>query len=200
MKMDKPEIVLSLYSQVTCNDEYAEKPEFCVIRFTQKDIERIRKLVKALDELEAEAISIDFMSEWYDNRPAFTFEEIGKRFIQLSNYTGDSYEFQKCTDPDEEQSFGRIECDSLEITRYGINAKTLNKYANSVAYESVSVGIKTIEEALVQDEDNTPEEYYFNKDAGDEVPAFKDLPLYVNDSTFVGFHTYACEKMKQASK
>lgn len=190
----KEETVITLYSPVFCNAEYSEKPGCAVIKLTQKNIDRIKHLTKIVVDEGVHSITLSFDCDWYDVRPAFKFDELGKKFRILY----DDYDFDEMgeeTDPDAEFQYEHIGSCEMVIYAYGFKMIGIAKHSDA-EFESRISTVDAIEVALSDPADTPREKYYFSDPA--QAPALEDLPKMLNGSD-LRLSTYAKEKLKQGA-
>lgn len=186
------ETVITLYSTVNCNAEYSEKPGCAVIKLTQGDLDRIKHLSKLVEAEGLSTVTVDKWCDWFDVRPAFTFDELGSKFIMLY----DDYDFDDMdeeTDPDAEFSYERLGSCELVIGVHGFFFSASAKHTDSV-FESRQIHMDEIERVLSTEGDTPRETYYFFEDS--LVPALEDLPKYLNDAS-LRVSTYTKERLKK---
>jgi hypothetical protein len=192
------DVLITIITDVMCSDEYAEKPESAVIQLTAKDWERIKHLAKVVKDNKAHNINEYEQCWWFDKKPAFTFDELGDKFIVEEGYG--SYEYHECgeeTDPDAEFQFDRMDTELLVVGSGTFYFIGYGKWSGC-KYETQEVTLKAVEEELAKPEATPRRDYYFNPDPECTVkaPALEDLPKYLNDENF-GLQVYAREMCKK---
>lgn len=199
MSEEENKVVLSIFSGVYCNDEYAEQPYHCEIHLTAKDIERLKEMLSVCEKHKLATVSDHWQACWFDKRPAYTFDELPEKFICLDSYPDFEYDFSEEKDPMAEFNFGRIDTEMMDVSEYGIYVRGYGKHSGT-KYESIGVGLKQILEELDKSEPTPRETYYFNEsrrnDADDPLPSLEDLPKYLNDED-EGMKVYATEMLKR---
>jgi hypothetical protein len=186
------ETVITLHSPVYCNAEYSEKPGAAVIELTVEDLEKIKHLTKIIIDEGLSTITMDRWCGWFDARPAYTFDELGSKFIVAF----DDYDFDDMleeTDPDANFSYETLSGSDLVITKYGILFTANAKHSENV-FETRTFSLTEIDDTLNGEGDTPREKYYFFEDS--LVPALEDLPKMLNDAD-LRLSTYAKELLKK---
>jgi len=192
--MSENKTVITIITDVFSGDEYTEAPECAVIKLTQKKLDRIRHLSDVVTKEDAYVINEYACCDWFPNKPAYTFEELGDKFILLSAYpVQESYDFCEETVDDGDFSFERINTEMRNVRKGDFFHVGYGKYSGA-KFESIAVPLKQIYEELAKPEPTPRERYYFPE--GAEVPSFEDLPKYLNDGC-PGLRMYAKEKLKE---
>jgi hypothetical protein len=191
--MEEEKVLATLITDVYCNDEYAEKPEVAVIYIRQSDLDRIRELYKVCKDHELATASIYGECLWLDKRPLLTFDELGDKFMVIRDYNEEIAWASAEDDVEDEQSFGSIDTEMLDISPHGIYFRAYGKHSGT-KFESVGYGLQLIETLLENPEPTPRREFYFAQD--EEVPEFEDLPKYLNDDD-AGIQMYAREMIKK---
>ena len=184
--------VITVISSVYCSSEYSEKPGCAVTRLTQEDIDKIKHLTKILTDEGLSSVTYNFRCDWFDVRPAFTFGELGSKYLILY----DDCEFEDMgeeKDPDADFQYERLSSCEMVVSEHGFYCSASAKHSGNT-FESTWITLNQIEVAFSEPSDTPRENYFFNY--VDQVPALEDLPKYLNESD-IRLSTYAKEKLKK---
>ena len=194
--MSDEKVVIKIISVVECNADGADTPGIVVVDLTQKELDRLVLLTKTCKELDVASISDYGSYEWFPNRPAYNFEQLGDKYLVLADYAGDPFEFTEETEPDpDSNAFERTDTELMNVTDYGTYFVGYGKWSGS-KFESIGIGLQLILEEVAKPDPTPREGYYFNKECDDAAPEFEDLPKFLNDEC-PGIQMYAREMMKR---
>ena len=192
--MSEEKTIITIITDVYCNAEFAEAPGTAVIRLTQAELDRIKHLSEVLKAEGAYMVNFYDCCEWFPERPLFSFDELGDKFLILEKHEYSEIEFCEETDPMADFDFERIDTEMRCIRQGDFFFTGYGKYTGT-KFESMAASIKEIENELAKPEPTPRHEYYFPADA--EYPQdIRDVPKYVNDDD-PGMNKYCKELLRR---
>jgi hypothetical protein len=195
--MSEEKTILTIMTEVYCNDKYAEKPSVAVIYLTQKKLDRYRHLSEVAKTENVRRIQDFDECAWPDSMPLLTFKELENTRVYLCETRDMDYHDEPGEDAlDMDPSCERIDCELVNVETHGFFFMGYGKHSGTM-FESEQVSFAEIDKALTE-EPMSPEKYFFQRDDG-EVPTLVTAPTLINDTDYVKKH-YATELLKRGNQ
>ena len=187
-------IILTIMTEVYCNDEYADKPQVAVIYLTQKKLDRYKHLAEVVKKEEVRRIQEYDDCVWLDHMPLYYFSELDKNRVYLCETSYLEYYKEPGEDPViADQTCERINCELVNVQAHNFYLTGFGKYSGT-RFESEQISFDEIDKVLA--EEPKPQSKYFFQNEGDDYPkSTKDAPKYINSDDHVVKH-YARELLK----
>lgn len=202
-------VLIKIISETETNTDIAfSAPCVCVVNLTKDDVDRILRISRVVKESGIDyacfnGYSLSNPIQWLDNRPLYSFEELGEKYIYSTDSSFDrelTCELSDNYDPEKQT------CESV----YGVVVRVSELYVYIEGYcdysgAPIETSVVSIDylQSVVNDPNPVEKlDYYIDAEAAKEMSkedqdsiTIEDLPKYLNTKS-VGLKKFITEALK----